>query len=211
MSNNSTKQKVVDAASLLFYQKGFDGTSVRDIAMKASVNVSLISYYFNGKQGLLEYAVTDYYETYLSLIEETLKNTEHLSELDRLKNVIYTVVKFKVENYQFTSFIQRELTLDSTFVREMSVTYLAKEDYFLKQLFYSVLHPKYKQRRTYLYMQLKGIFMSPFFIQEDWNYIFLDEKSYEQFINNFTETIFEWLHTLTHDHESNEQHKASLL
>ena len=45
MKNNPTKQKVVDAASFLFFQKGFHGTSVRDIAGKASVNVSLISYF----------------------------------------------------------------------------------------------------------------------------------------------------------------------
>lgn len=205
VSNNSTKQKVVDAASLLFYQKGFDGTSVRDIAMKASVNVSLISYYFKGKQGLLEYAVTNYYETYLSLIEETLENHQELTNMEKLKKVIYSVVKYKVENYQLTSFIQRELTLDSTFVREMSVTYLAKEDYYLKQLFYSVLHPYFKQKRTYLYMQLKGIFMSPFLIQEDWNYRLLDQASYQQFIHHFTETIYEWLETLTSEKRRNEE------
>lgn len=211
MSKNSTKQKVVDAASLLFYQKGFDGTSVRDIAMKASVNVSLISYYFKGKQGLLEYAVTNYYETYLSLIEETLEKHHDLNHLELLKKIIFTIVKYKVENYQLTSFIQRELTLDSTFVREMSVTYLAKENYFLKQLFYSVLHPNFTDKRTYLLMQLKGMFMSPFLLQEDWNYRFLDREAYEQFINKFTETIYEWIDMLANDvSTNNKRQKISL-
>jgi len=51
MANVQSKQKVIEAASMLFFQKGFHGTTVRDIADKASVNVSLISYYFKGKQG----------------------------------------------------------------------------------------------------------------------------------------------------------------
>ncbi len=211
MSKISTKQKVVDAASLLFYQKGFDGTSVRDIATKASVNVSLISYYFKGKQGLLEYAVTNYYETYLSLIEETLEKNHDLNHLELLKKIIFTIVKYKVENYQLTSFIQRELTLDSTFVREMSVTYLAKENYLLKQLFYSVLHPNFTEKRTYLLMQLKGMFISPFLLQEDWNYRFLDREAYEQFINKFTETIYEWIDMLANDMTTNnKRQKISL-
>ncbi len=36
-----------------FAQKGFDGASVKSIAQEAKMNVSLISYYFEGKEGLL--------------------------------------------------------------------------------------------------------------------------------------------------------------
>lgn len=85
---NPSKQKVIDAASLLFFQNGFHGTSVRDIAEKASVNVSLISYYFKSKQGLLEYAVTQYYEAYLKIMEETLEQTKSESSLEMLKGLV---------------------------------------------------------------------------------------------------------------------------
>src|SRR5690625_7765599 len=81
MKINPTKQKVVDAATLLFFQKGFHGTSVRDIAERAMVNVSLISYYFNSKQGLLEYAVTNYYEMYLQTMEEALQENDKEDQL----------------------------------------------------------------------------------------------------------------------------------
>ncbi|MGQ0418773.1 TetR family transcriptional regulator, partial [Bacillus sp. HC-Mk] len=57
-----TKQKVIDAAISLFNTKGYDGTSVRDIAKRADVNVANISYYFAGKQGLLEQLITDFLE-----------------------------------------------------------------------------------------------------------------------------------------------------
>src|SRR5699024_5989329 len=119
MVNNSTKQKVMDTASALFFQKGFHGTSVRDIADRANVNVSLISYYFKNKQGLLEYAVTTYYEAYLTLMEETMEETQTKDAMERLKALIETIIQYKQTNHQLTCFIQRELSLDSVFVREI--------------------------------------------------------------------------------------------
>ncbi|WP_440994329.1 TetR/AcrR family transcriptional regulator [Cysteiniphilum litorale] len=43
------QKKIVNAAKKLFVKKGFDGTSLRDIATKANVPVSLIYHYFENK------------------------------------------------------------------------------------------------------------------------------------------------------------------
>lgn len=193
MKNNPTKQKVVDAASFLFFQKGFHGTSVRDIAGKASVNVSLISYYFNGKQGLLEYAVTNYFENYLTLLEEEIKSNKSLENVEKLKKIIYSIINYKTEHFQLTSFIHRELSLDSTFVREMTVTYLAKENHILSTLFFSILGEGNKRRRTFLYMQLKGMILSPYILKHEWNNPILDEHAHRNFVRNYTESINQWL------------------
>lgn len=51
----SDKQKhILEIGERLFATKGFDGTSVRDIAQEAGVNVAMISYYFGSKEKLLE-------------------------------------------------------------------------------------------------------------------------------------------------------------
>ncbi|RTL57118.1 MAG: TetR/AcrR family transcriptional regulator [Sphingobacteriales bacterium] len=53
--NYSDKQiQIMEAAEELFAEKGFNGTSVRDIAEKAQVNLAMISYYFGSKDKLLE-------------------------------------------------------------------------------------------------------------------------------------------------------------
>ena len=44
----------MEAAEELFAEKGFSGTSVRDIADAADVNVAMISYYFGSKEKMLE-------------------------------------------------------------------------------------------------------------------------------------------------------------
>ena len=51
-NNVNTKKRILDVATELFANKGFEGTSTREICQTAGVNISLISYYFGGKQEL---------------------------------------------------------------------------------------------------------------------------------------------------------------
>jgi AcrR family transcriptional regulator len=47
-----TRERVLDAALDLFGERGLTGTTVRDIASRAKVNVAAISYHFGGKEKL---------------------------------------------------------------------------------------------------------------------------------------------------------------
>jgi TetR/AcrR family transcriptional regulator, regulator of cefoperazone and chloramphenicol sensitivity len=47
-----TRQSILKAATTLFAEKGFEGTSVRAIVTKARVNQAAINYHFDGKEGL---------------------------------------------------------------------------------------------------------------------------------------------------------------
>jgi TetR/AcrR family transcriptional regulator len=47
-----TKARILDAAIEEFSAKGFAGARVSEIAARAGVNVQLIAYYFDGKEGL---------------------------------------------------------------------------------------------------------------------------------------------------------------
>lgn len=49
-----TREKIVQAAEAEFGARGYSGTRTADIAARAGVNAQLISYYFDGKQGLLD-------------------------------------------------------------------------------------------------------------------------------------------------------------
>ncbi len=46
------KIRLVEAATLLFAEKGFDGVGIRDIAAKAQANSAMVAYHFGGKEGL---------------------------------------------------------------------------------------------------------------------------------------------------------------
>ncbi|MEH6406517.1 MAG: TetR family transcriptional regulator [Leeuwenhoekiella sp.] len=72
-------------AEKLFSENGFDGTSVRNIAKAADINVAMISYYFGSKEKLLGALLLHRTSDFRLLAESVLaKNTSHLDRLDAL-------------------------------------------------------------------------------------------------------------------------------
>lgn len=54
----ATRQALRDAATELFAERGYDRTTVRDIAMRAGVNQALLFRYFGSKEALFEEATS---------------------------------------------------------------------------------------------------------------------------------------------------------
>jgi AcrR family transcriptional regulator len=52
VDNRRTQDKILAAAEALFAEAGYEGASIRQIALKAGVPVALVSYHFGGKLGL---------------------------------------------------------------------------------------------------------------------------------------------------------------
>ncbi|HHN66274.1 MAG TPA: DUF1956 domain-containing protein [Nitrospirae bacterium] len=48
----STRERILSIAEELFAEKGFDGTSVREITARAGCNVAAVNYHFGNKKGL---------------------------------------------------------------------------------------------------------------------------------------------------------------
>jgi AcrR family transcriptional regulator len=59
---DSSRDKLILSAEVLFAEHGFNGVSVRDIANAAGVNSALVGYYFGGKEGLLSEVYTRHCE-----------------------------------------------------------------------------------------------------------------------------------------------------
>jgi len=51
---NEKQIQILLVAETLFAEKGFDGTSIRNIAKDAKINIAMVSYYFGSKERLLE-------------------------------------------------------------------------------------------------------------------------------------------------------------
>ncbi len=58
-NDNETKKRILSAAVKIFAQKGYDGAGIREICRDAKINISMISYYFGGKQELYEAIIAD--------------------------------------------------------------------------------------------------------------------------------------------------------
>ncbi|ARI76789.1 forespore capture DNA-binding protein RefZ [Halobacillus mangrovi] len=183
---NDTRQKVLDVACRLFYSKGFNGTSVRDIAKEANVNVSLISYYFKSKQGLFESLAISYFEPYLDILEN-----EYYSEVDeRLESLVRKILHYNQTNYQLSCLLYRELSLNTVFAREMLVTYLAKENHLLTQILFgksSQMEITFKEKLCLL--QLKGLLNAPLMMPHEFKDPFITEASINHFVEVYSELM----------------------
>ena len=49
---NNVRRRLIDTAEALFGEKGFNGTSIRDITTRANCNVAAVNYHFHGKDNL---------------------------------------------------------------------------------------------------------------------------------------------------------------
>ena len=54
LSDHTTEQKILDAAEVVFHEKGFDGARMQEIADKATINKGLLHYYFKSKDALFD-------------------------------------------------------------------------------------------------------------------------------------------------------------
>jgi AcrR family transcriptional regulator len=111
MEYNEKQQAIITIAEKLFSVNGFDGTSVRDIAHEAGVNVAMISYYFGSKEKLME-AVFEQKTNVMRLkVENLLLNTE-LSSLDKLYTLIDDYVNKFMNQQQFQKIMLLEQLVD---------------------------------------------------------------------------------------------------
>ena len=105
------KEHIIDAAIELFAEKGFEGTSIRDLAAKADVNVAMINYYFGSKEKLFE-CILKQKAAYTRDILEEIVNNDALTDIEKLDKIIDNYVLRLFCNRKFHRVIHHELMLN---------------------------------------------------------------------------------------------------
>ncbi|MEP7106345.1 MAG: TetR family transcriptional regulator [Ferruginibacter sp.] len=87
MEFNDKQIQIIETAERLFAERGFDGTSVRDIADDAGINVAMISYYFGSKEKLME-ALFELRVGSVKIRVESLIKDESLTPIEKVNMLI---------------------------------------------------------------------------------------------------------------------------
>lgn len=108
MKKASKKDVILEVAMQLFSENGYDGTSMDDIAQKASVTKSLIYYHFKSKEDLLDTIIGNFFNEYKRLLStekdkissERTKNYLNFSykNKDFIKILIVESLKNNIKN-----------------------------------------------------------------------------------------------------------------
>ncbi|HEY8968921.1 MAG TPA: TetR family transcriptional regulator [Puia sp.] len=101
------REHILIVAEELIGTNGFDGTSVRDIAHKAGVNLAMISYYFGSKEKLLE-ALIEFRAGYAHGILEELNKDASLNPWDKIDRLVDFYVDRVLNNLRFHNIMYRE-------------------------------------------------------------------------------------------------------
>lgn len=107
--HTDTRDRLIQAAKTLFANKGFDGTTVKDISDAAGVNVSLVSYHFDGKDGLYRSCLEQLGKTRLAMTERILQPPQNLGEFKiRLQIYLEELLNGYLDEPEISQIMTRE-------------------------------------------------------------------------------------------------------
>jgi AcrR family transcriptional regulator len=114
------REHILIVAEELFAEKGFDGTSVRDIAQQAGVNLAMISYYFGSKEKLLE-SLVEFRASYAYGILEELNKDQSLSPWDKIDRLVDFYVDRVLNNLRFHNIMYQESSTRSEDIKNKTI------------------------------------------------------------------------------------------
>ena len=135
-------QALLHAGKELFAARGFDGATVKDIADRASVNVSLVSYYFGGKEGLYREVLESFGRKRLAISERLLATTSlsdgstesHDNQQLRLRLFVEDFLECHLRDPEICTILQRDLETEhpdcmAVFMSTFMVSYRNLEEF----------------------------------------------------------------------------------
>jgi AcrR family transcriptional regulator len=110
MGTPESKEKLLQAASKLFADKGFEGVSVKDIEVAAGVNASLIHYHFKNKEGLYQACLSEFMSHRLDSAQSALLPPKTREEFDaRMRGFLESFFEHHLERPDYSRIALREL------------------------------------------------------------------------------------------------------
>lgn len=191
-----TQQHIRKAAAALFLEKGFDGTSIRDIAEKADTNVALLNYYFRSKQRLYDMIVKDYFD---QAFAPALKifDEEGLNMNQTMERIVDEYTEFFLKYTDLPVFILNEMNRNPKSSLHIPIEELSKTR-FVEQLPEGMKEeiggvPYYVHMLiNALSMLVFPVFLKPIFAESRQ----LDRKQFLDLVNARKQMLPIWLNTM---------------
>ena len=186
-----TQEKIIQSATELFLEKGYDRTSVREIASKAKINVSLMNYYFRSKEILFETIINLLIGKTSGSLKNVLDSDLELNE--KIWQYICKYIDMLISNPLLISFIVAVLNRNPEKLTRLKVT----DNLYNTKNFTKQLEEEYKKGKIrkvnpeQFYLNMLSLITFPFafkhLINEKNNF---SQKDFNEFIKERKEIIF---------------------
>ncbi len=129
MEVRDKKKHILESAEKLFAAKGFEASTVRDIADEAGVNLAMISYYFGSKEKMMESLFQERMINTKLKVQQLLSN-EHISPFGKVEIMLDEYIKKVIENQSFYKILLCEQVMKKNLeiirmLRELKMGYAA--------------------------------------------------------------------------------------
>jgi AcrR family transcriptional regulator len=180
---NEKQIEILQVAEQLFAEEGFDGTSVRDIAKKANINIAMISYYFGSKEKLLE-ALVIFRIKAMSMHLENLYQ-ENISPLDKIDKLIAYYIQRVHQNRSIYQILHFELSNNKREINLQAFTEVKKNNLrFLENII------KEGQEQGVFQPNINVVLL-PTIIIGSYSHMHMNKVYYKEVLNLNTEADFE--------------------
>lgn len=200
----TAKERILETAITLFARRGYAAVGIREIAETAGVNVSMISYYFNGKSGIMGAILKDFFEGYCALFEAV--ELPGLSVEKRIRELVHRIVFYVRKNRDAGIVLFNEMSLQNPEVSEIRSQWISL---ILKRLemIFDELHidPDDKTLIGTVGPALMGIVFTHFRNREAFSEFFqieTDDAFYKQYANTVATLFLHGLMGLVRKHQN---------
>ena len=190
----NTEQKIFDAATDLFLEKGVDRTSVREIATRAGINLALMNYYFRSKENLFDAIFTQLVKQNSEELIRVLDSDLELHE--KIRQYVHIYIDMLSENPLLVSFVMSILHRSRERITEMkAISSLYATDQFTRQLIDEGKKGNIRRTNpTHFFVDMLSLIAFPFAIKM----LVMDknnftEKEFQEFIEERKERVPEML------------------
>jgi len=104
----STRERILDAATEVFVERGFAGARMQEIADRAEVNKAMLHYYFTDKDHLYETVLVSMARSLFEGVRTTFSD-EALAPAERLRRAIETYFDFIAAHPEFPKLILQDV------------------------------------------------------------------------------------------------------
>jgi AcrR family transcriptional regulator len=116
-----TRRRITEAALALFTERGYDGTSLNDVAARAGITKANVYYYFRAKSDL----VADVARPAYDLLDRALDDAEALSDpAQRMELLTDRYVEMTLSRRSFVRLLSRDPAVERELSAKMNVNAL---------------------------------------------------------------------------------------
>lgn len=162
--SDNRKQEFLDAALDLFYEKGYENTTINDIIDAVGLSKGAFYHYFSSKEEVLGTIATQYVEKKLNIVERVIKE-ENLNALEKLNKIIADILDFKLQYSEIRWKIFKIITRNNNIKLEKEIldNFLELEKPLYEKLIKQgvsegVFNTEYPEEAAELYVHLTKIF-----------------------------------------------------